>query len=370
MKRAVVGAVLGGIAASAGCGVDKPFLPDGRASIVIMVADTSGILPGSIKGVPFFLDSAEVRIQSRNHLFTAAAVTSPDGIADFTRLDSGTYSVFARREVQLENNKKVFTGSFDITVTGTETKADTVMVRLISASQLMINEIKYCGSCASTFYFYDIFVELYNASADTMYLDGMIVTRNRQAIDPLIDTYDYVSATYAYQFPGTPLTGRQHPILPGQFVVIATDAVDHRPFCPTAEDLSHADWEMFNPLANDFDNVAVPNLVNIMPNKTVDFLIGLTKNAIVLTDGSEYEMDADGYLRLPVRTVVDGVEYSSNASLTKELTKRVDAGFAGIGITRYSGYSTERRELGLDTNDSTFDFMNLMHATPGYFHSR
>jgi hypothetical protein len=50
------------------------------------------------------------------------------------------------------------------------------------------------------------------------------------------------------------------------------------------------------------------------------------------------------------------------------MTVRIDAGFAGIGVLRYSGYSTERRELGLDTNDSTFDFLNLVHPTPGFFH--
>jgi len=361
-------ALLFALALGAGCAIDKPFDPDGRASLVIMVADTSGIVPGSVRGEPFFLDSTEVRIQARNQVYLASRVTSEEGMANFDYLDTGTYSVFARREMLIENNKKLFTGSFEISVNGTQTKADTVVVKLIAASQLMINEINYCGSCASTFYFYDQYVELYNASTDTMYLDGMVVTRNLNVIDPLLETYDYVSATYAYQFPGTPLTGREHPIMPGQFVVIATDAVDHRPYCPSAQDLSHADWEMFNPLANDFDNVAVPNLVNIMENKTVDFLISLTKNAVVLANGSEYEMDADGHLRIPVKDVIDGVEYSSNPALTKELTRRVDAGFAGIGITRYSGYSTERREIGLDTNDSTFDFMNLNHPTPGRFH--
>jgi hypothetical protein len=51
----------------------------------------------------------------------------------------------------------------------------------------------------------------------------------------------------------------------------------------------------------------------------------------------------------------------------KTMTARVDAGFAGIGITRYSGQSTERREEGVDTNNSTFDFVNLPHPTPGYY---
>jgi hypothetical protein len=368
MRRTILAIALCALAACAGCGIDKPWLPDGRASLVIMVADTSGIVPGGVKGVPFFLDSTEVRLQARNQQFLTSKITSADGIADFDHLDTGTYAVFARREMLIDNNKKLFTGSFDIAVSGNQTKADTVIVKLIAASQLMVNEINYCGSCASTFYFYDQYVELYNSSADTMYLDGMIVTRQLGTIDPEMEIKDYTRAIYAFQFPGTPLTGRQHPIMPGQFAVIATDAIDHRPYCPSAQDLSHADWEMFNALGNDYDNLNVPNLNNIMPNRTTDYLINLVHNAVVLANGAEYNVDADGYLRIPVKDVVDGVEWSSNPASAKELTVRIDAGFAGIGITRYSGYSTERRELGLDTNDSSFDFMNLVHPTPGRFH--
>ena len=64
--------------------------------------------------------------------------------------------------------------------------------------------------------------------------------------------------------------------------------------------------------------------------------------------------------------VIDGVEWSPNPDLSKKLTLRVDAGYAGIGIAKYSGYSTERREPGLDSNNSTFDFRNIYPATPGW----
>jgi hypothetical protein len=48
------------------------------------------------------------------------------------------------------------------------------------------------------------------------------------------------------------------------------------------------------------------------------------------------------------------------------MTIRVDAGFGGVGLTRYSGYSIERKEPGFDTNNSTVDFVNLTRPTPGY----
>jgi hypothetical protein len=179
---------------------------------------------------------------------------------------------------------------------------------------------------------------------------------------------DYTRATYAFQFPGTPVTGREYPIQSKQIMVVAADAVDHRPYCANSIDLSHADWEFFNALGNDYDNPAVPNVSSIT-DKTTDFLINLGHNGVVLATGEEWTIDADDDVRIPIKNVIDGVEYSSNPSAAKQMTVRIDAGYAGVGMLRYSGASTERRELGLDTNDSTFDFLNLVHPTPGFFHA-
>jgi len=112
----------------------------------------------------------------------------------------------------------------------------------------------------------------------------------------------------------------------------------------------------------------VPNFESIMPGKTTDFLINLAHNAVVIAEGGVYPIDENNYMRIPIDKVIDGVEYNSNPAYSKEMTVRVDAGFAGIGITRYSGQSTERREPGLDTNNSTFDFVVIPYATPGYYY--
>jgi len=47
---------------------------------------------------------------------------------------------------------------------------------------------------------------------------------------------------------------------------------------------------------------------------------------------------------------------------------RFDAGFAGLGCAKYSAASTERREIGMDVNNSTFDFILLEGPTIGYSH--
>jgi len=67
-----------------------------------------------------------------------------------------------------------------------------------------------------------------------------------------------------------------------------------------------------------------------------------------------------------LNTVIDGVEYSINGNSIKLLTQRVDAGFAGVGLSRYSGKSVQRRQPGFDTNNSSLDFIILNQPTPGY----
>jgi hypothetical protein len=187
-----------------------------------------------------------------------------------------------------------------------------------------------------------------------------------------------VSAIYAFQLKGT---GKQYPIAPGQYAVIAADAVNHKQFCgnspnlsPTNPDLSHLPgephklYETFNALGNDYDVPGVPNFESIMPARTTDFLINLSHNAVVIAEGGVYPVDETNYMQIPIEKVIDGVEYASNPYVTtKEMTVRVDAGFAGVGIAKYGGESTERREPGLDTNNSDFDFVVIPHAAPGYW---
>ena len=356
-----------------GCGNDMPQNPDGDRFISVVVADTTGTIPGSTPGEPYFLEGAQVSLDSRTHQYQAVTETDQNGVATFENVVAGAYTVFTRAEHHAVSHK-VFTGFTDVFIESEILVCDTILVSPILASDLMINEIFYAGSDRSTFYFYDQYVELYNAADDTLYLDGLIVTRQTQRHWPDKEEVDFVRAIYAFQFPGTPITGRQHPIAPGQFIVIAADAVDHSLYCPKSIDLSNADYECFNPLGHDYDNPRVPNLMSIHPTRTIDFLINLSHNAVVLATGEDffYEDYVDDYgnvkinVALPISTIIDGVEYASHTSVTKELTARVDAGFAGLGCTKYSGQSAERRELGLDTNNSTFDFLLAPHATPGY----
>jgi len=350
---------------------DKPTAPDGGGMISVVIVDTTGTIPGSTPGVPAIVEGANVSLQARTHEYVDV-IAAEVGVADFTQLPAGEYSLFARKELLFGAQKKVFSGFIDVYVPGPEIVVDTIFVGTVTVNALMINEIYSCGGDYAKFYFYDQFVELYNSSQDTLYLDGTILTRNYPSNEN-IETIDYVRALHAFQFPGVPVTGTQYPIYPGQHVVAAADAVDHSAYA-NAVDLSGADWEFFNPLGSDYDVPGVPNIVSIHPDKTLDFMIALTHNAVVFATGEEfwYEsyVNSAGYERtriaLPLYTVIDGVEYATSLGATKELTARVDAGFAGLGNTKYSMQSPERREIGMDVNNSTFDFILLSMPTPGW----
>jgi hypothetical protein len=148
-------------------------------------------------------------------------------------------------------------------------------------------------------------------------------------------------------------------------------------WAPNSVDLRDADWETFNAQKYDYDNPDVPNMVPVNPDRGPDWMINLSHNAIVLATGENHYLEeyvqSSGYpsvqIVIPLDDVIDGVEYASNADRDKELTRRVDAGFAGLGTSKYSAMSTERRKLGLDTNDSTFDFETIPRPTPGYSHA-
>ena len=228
-----------------------------------------------------------------------------------------------------------------------------------SEKGLKINEIYSVGPPNNFFYFYDQYVELYNSSSEIKYLDGMVFCRMSNTIDNI---------TYIFQFPGEPLVGTEYPVEPGQFVVLAQDAYDHKDLIFNGKvsiDLTVADWEFKNSAdLGDWDDPDVPNLENIEVGNHVDFMINLTSDVVILADGSDIDY-LDG---LDSASIIDGVEYSSSSTHIKDIENFVDRGFGGVGLQKYSGQSLERKTPGFDTDNSTIDFEVIPAPTIGYQH--
>ena len=365
------------------CVQDIPVQKDGSFRYSAVLLDSSNIFPfdSALGYAPF--KNRHITLESGSYFEQIGVTKKYHALTDFAGrvfFDNLTYSQYLFYSefvdtIRFNNTSgewdSVKVGGIGIPdIQSDETFTDTIYINSVLPN-LVINEIFYAGSDRSTFYFYDQFIELYNASNETKYLDGLILCRARQTLNPDMEINDFVQVLYVFQFPGTPLTGMDYPIEPGEFVVIAGDALDHSQYVDVALDLSDAEWEFYNPYAGEVDNHA-KNVTNILPERTVDFLINLSHNAIVLADGSEWEYGefytsgSSQYIHIPINTVIDAVEYSSNSESTKELTRRLDAGFAGVGMSKYSGKSVERRVPGFDTNNSRLDFIILDVPTPGF----
>lgn len=248
---------------------------------------------------------------------------------------------------------------------------------VIGGSPLIMSEIYASGPQGAGLYYHDKYVEVFNQSDSVLYLDKMmiaVVYTNSNTGLHYRDDPEYIHSKSIWIFPGN---GKDFPILPGQFVVCAEDAIDHRINAPNSVDLSHADFEFYKDDAPDVDNPAIPNMIKIYQSSGNDWLIGGETGALVLANFSaDSLLPFDDQFLIPYRTVLDGVEYKADPTKLdkKILNEGIDAGCTG-GIQFYTGKSMERmlisdtdRKILKDENNSSVDFMIINAPTPGRYH--
>lgn len=258
--------------------------------------------------------------------------------------------------------------------------SQTIMLGMDAAvgnSPLIISEIYACGPQGSGLYYHDKYVEVFNNSDSVLYLDSvMIAVQFSSSVYGLNyrDDPEYIHSKSIWIFPGT---GHDYPIQPGQFVLCAEDAIDHRINAPNSVDQSHADFEFYKDDAPDIDNPAVPNMIKIYQQAGNDWLIGGEKGALVI---AKFHADSlipyDDQFLIPYRALYDGVEYSDDPTQLdkKILNQGIDASATG-GIQFYTGKSMERilvsdngKKKMKDENNSSVDFMIISPPTPGKYH--
>jgi hypothetical protein len=113
------------------------------------------------------------------------------------------------------------------------------------------------------------YLEVHNNSLETLYLGGLIIGRAPAFVSDgrsfpcsasakLREDPDGIWSQRFWAFPGG---SGDYPLLPGDRVIVATDAIDHRVIHPDLLDLSRADFEFIGN-SNDVDNPEVPNMRN------------------------------------------------------------------------------------------------------------
>jgi len=369
------------------CSLEKPTEIDGRICARFVVVDTSGILStDSLSNV--VVPYAQIMITSIDYNMLLQYQTDGNGIFKVQNALASRYRIFAYKHLSSEDMLNLGKEGIGIMLTGSiemnipnhraEQQIDSLKVGQMSISPIVVNEIYYSCPANSGLYISDQYVELYNASDEVQYLDKLLICR----VYGTKEYYNKIVAIEYYQFPGS---GTDHPIEPGQYVVIAQDAINHVIDGGAKEsiDLSNADWEFYNQHVADIDNPDVPNLTNAAPARVgLDFMINLSADEVCLIQMDDFDPvryhEENGQVTnrriFNIVQVLDGVEYAGEQDHNKAFDIRIDAGLAGYGIKDYSGKSIERHHPvtggpGFDTNNSTFDFVNLYHPTPGWQHT-
>lgn len=129
--------------------------------------------------------------------------------------------------------------------------------------------------CAGTtnmygaYYYADKYFVIYNNTDHVLYADSLLLlesdflTVNKQNYIPDIMN-DYFAVGAVYMIPGN---GKDHPVQPGERILIVDNAIDHTYANPNSWDMTVADYEWYdestNPQFTDIDNPDVKNLKRI-----------------------------------------------------------------------------------------------------------
>ncbi len=351
--------------------------PSMRLNYHIIVKDTSG-LTEAISGDSIVTD-AKVFANSISYQNYVEQQTNADGQAVLKGILPDVYNFSVTRRYDEATVEQATGQAIERVLNGQIQNVDIldedtleIYINPVAIGELVFCEIYYNGSPANPipYYFHDQFTELYNNSNDTIYLDSLIIAD----VEYGYAEEDYIHAVHAYMFPGT---GRDYPLAPGEFSIVAQDAIDHTAVNEGSVDLTDADFEYFVPDKGDV-NAEAENMIQIHHKYGNDFLYSVMSNALVILkvdDPYSYGYDDFERILLPKSAVLDAMEYRDNLSELdyKRLDPSLDAGLTG-GFEMYSGKSVQRkidrfqngRMILMDNNNSSIDFEPLEYPTPGY----
>ncbi len=357
------------------------------------------------------LQDIEVEISNVTNGQSYTAKTDANGLATFESVAPGNYVVTAARTFTAEEYSQAsgISAAEDVTFNASENagiqKSQTLQLTLIPGriGNLVFKQLYYAGSDISTgAAFRDEFVEIYNNSNDTIYVDslyfGNTLSNNKRVSDGATTfdwsqsvgmpsgigdpSKDYIYARYLFMIPGS---GKDHPVAPGKSIIIAQTALDHTaPYKDNSGkvqgitdpaktvDLSQADFETylvdynrekdedpstFKPFRWDLDNPDVANVEVIWVASGKDWVLDATgredffmfkTNENVSTwpsypDPTVTTVDntTKMYKQIPVKYVIDAVEIIPPIP-AKAIPKRLPVSLDGQGTFVAGGqYSSQ-----------------------------
>jgi hypothetical protein len=352
-------------------------------------------------------ENVEVKLVSKADGTETKVKTDAAGNANFSDLIPGFYDISVSKSLTAQEALALTGISSAITLNVIKnnvniqpTMVNNVSLRLAGSAvgSLVIKEVYYTGSSTPSggTYFSDQFVEIYNNSTDTIFLDNLCIADifgvsgliNPSSVPtPFKDDQANVYANNVWRIPGT---GKQRPLAPGKSIVIAQDGVNHKeatlnPNSPV--DLSAAEWETFNerPDNRDADAPNVPNLEKLYFTGGFDWLMPVFGPSLIIFKIDNFntlEKSAipgstlPERIKIPNSMIIDSFEALRDASSGsyKRIPTALDAGFV-FATSTYTGESFIRktsstiggRRVLQDTNNTTNDFIKLSTPKPKGF---
>lgn len=343
------------------------------------------------------------------------ANTNAEGIATFESIVPGNYNISVAKNFTAEEFFEA-TGvpvpsnvAYNATVTQqiNESTNQTLTLQAGRIGDLVFKQIYYAGSNTSKgASFRDQFIEIYNNSNETIYLDSLYIGSTLGSNTTIANggqpydwstaegmpnnigdaNKDYLYYRFLFRIPGS---GKEHPLEPGKSLIIAQTGINHSvPYIdnngneqgitdPTLTvDLSNADFETymveykraeytgtgtFSPYRWDIDNPLVPNVDVIYVNSGNDWVMdALGREDFVIFRTSTLPSTWNKYpapgsttgtsigLQVPSAGVIDAVEIIRTVE-TQRTPKRLPVGLDAAGNFviggQYSSQSLIRKTL-------------------------
>ncbi|WP_126974237.1 DUF4876 domain-containing protein [Gynurincola endophyticus] len=407
----------------------------------------------------FPLNNIQVKIENEILGVNATQNTNAQGVASFRGVSLGLYKIsasvvlsaeeyFQATGIEVGTEVVNFNGLLNnVNVSAVPGTTYDLKMDVGKVGDLVIKQLYYAGSHTSNAAsFRDCFVEVYNNSNEVLYADSLYFSQVKgvaskfstqdlspgyfitDASHPLYKQFDwskslsnttamgntayenYIYVESAFMIPGS---GTSHPIEPGESIIIAANAINHKaPYVKNngeqqlvkdpalTIDLSGADWEVYygdlrNGGAYDFDidNPDVPNVVIFSIKHATDLIMDATgRDAFVIyklpqvitsypkwatPDVKVIDANTTLFYQIPIEYVLDGVQtLNPNPEATqrnaRKLNNKIDAGPTWVTDGQYSSQSLMRktakvvngRKVLQDSNNSAEDFVTMSLALP------
>lgn len=370
----------------------------------------------------FPIENIEVTLQSSSGAISGRAISDNSGKVLYEALPVGTYIITVVHNKAEEEFTLTGRANNVIVSQGQRTDVTLELRPSITNSGLVFKEVKY--TAADDIYhtlWKDQFLEIFNNSSETIYLDGMYIGTTYGTLSKVmphpytedLDIDNYLYLQQIFQFPGS---GTDYPIEASKSILFAYNAINFKEGSPMPEnslDLTGADFDIYavdwleaqGAWPNEMFDIQNPDVTDCIPiflPEGSQNWFGLDFNSggvVMFRSETPLTFEANGYIyshgtidgynydvplmKIPVGTVIDGMEYLEDASITnmKTLPASIDASYIYIypeGNAHYSGKSFRRkidqaattkygRLILQDLNDTALDFDIIDLADPkGY----